>query len=53
MQAPQITFIVLATIGGTVSLVNHGKPKGDYNFIAWLVAAGIEIGVLYWGGFFG
>lgn len=53
MNAPQIVFIVLIAISGTITLLSHGKPKGDYNFLTWMIAAAIELGVLYWGGFFG
>lgn len=52
MNAPQITMIVLIAIGGTITLLGHGSPKGTHNFFSWVFAAAIEIGILYWGGFF-
>jgi hypothetical protein len=52
MGTPQIIFIVLLAIGGTVTLLNHGKPRPDYSFPAWILAGFIEVGLLYWGGFF-
>jgi hypothetical protein len=53
MNAPQIIMIVLIAISGTVTLVNHGKPRENWNFGVWLFAAAVEIGLLIWGGFFG
>lgn len=53
MHAPQIIMIVLLSIGGTIALFNHGKPREPYHFGAWLIAASIKIGLLIWGGFFG
>jgi choline-glycine betaine transporter len=50
---PQIILIVLVAIAGTITLMNHGKPRPDYSFPAWILGAGIELGLLYWGGFFG
>lgn len=47
-----ITFIVLFAVSGTVTLIQHGKPKGEYNFWIWLIAFGIEFSLLYSAGFF-
>lgn len=52
MNTPQIIMIVLFIIGAIVTLINNGKPKGTYSFFGWVFAASIEIGILYWGGFF-
>jgi len=53
MDAPQIIYIVLVAISGTVYLMNNGKPMGKYNFPFWAVGAAVQIALLYWGGFFG
>lgn len=53
MGAPQIIMIVLFSISGTVTLLNHGKPKENYNFFMWILASVIELALLFWGGFFG
>lgn len=47
-----ITFIVLFAISGTVTLIQHGKDKGKYNFGVWLIAFSIELYLLLSGGFF-
>ena len=51
MGTPQIILIVLLAIGGTINLLHHGRIR-EYNFAYWLMAAAIEVGLLYWGGFF-
>lgn len=53
MGWPQITFIAMCAASFAISASHHGKPKG--NFSAWwsLTAIGIEVGLLYAGGFFG
>lgn len=53
MGTPQIIMIVLLASSGTVSLLKHGKPREGYNFWGWAVACAIQVGLLYWGGFFG
>lgn len=52
MGTPQIIMIVLLAISGTITLLNHGKEKPKYNFWVWLVGLGLNVGLLYWGGFF-
>lgn len=53
MKAPQITFIVLTALGLGITLSKHGQERRDkYNFFTSLISAGIEIGILIWGGFF-
>lgn len=52
MHWPQITVIVLLAISGTINLFSHGKPKGDYNFWAWLISFAIWMILLINGGFF-
>lgn len=54
MNAPQIIWIVLATISGTIHLINHGKPMNvTYSFFGWIYRFVIFGGLLVWGGFFG
>ncbi|MCT8281776.1 hypothetical protein [Xanthomonas translucens] len=54
MNAPQIIWIVLTTVGLTFSLIKDGRPEtGKHNFIAHLIATAIMAALLWWGGFFG
>ncbi len=53
MEAPQIVMIVLLVISGTVTLLNHNKPRQDWNFWHWTISATIWTTVLWWGNFFG
>lgn len=49
----QITYIVLMCLSLGISLKEHGEPKTGYNnFWTSLLAVGIQIGILYMGGFF-
>ena len=52
MGAPQIIWIILTAIGLLLVANQHGKERGKNNFWASLLAAGISIGLLIWGGFF-
>jgi hypothetical protein len=53
MGTPQIILIVLVAMSGTVILINHGKPRPNFNFPIWAAAAAVQFGLMYWGGFFG
>ncbi|WP_369913907.1 hypothetical protein AB8810_12830 [Xanthomonas sp. NCPPB 3005] len=54
MNAPQIIWIVLATVGLTHSLVKDGQPQtGNHNFATDLFATTVVALLLWWGGFFG
>lgn len=53
MGAPQIIFIVLTAMSAGIVMTKHGKPRDDYHFGHWIFAAAIQLGLLYWGGFFG
>ena len=54
MGWPQIVWIALSAIGIGIALVKHGKPrKSYYNFWVTLISLGLEVLVLYNGGFFG
>lgn len=52
MHAPQIIYIVLVGIGLLITAAKHGEPKGDYNIGVQIIADGLMIGLLIWGGFF-
>lgn len=52
MHTPQIIYIVLISIGLLTSANEHGKPRTPNNFWAQLLASGIGIALLIWGGFF-
>jgi len=49
---PQYTFLALLVFAAGINLAKHGDDHPDYNFWTWLIAAGIEMFVLYQGGFF-
>lgn len=53
MHWPQITMIVLFAIAGTVSIIEHGKPKGNYNMFVMGFSIALELFILIQGGFFG
>lgn len=54
MGWPQIVWIVLSAMGVTIALVKHGKPReSNYNFWVTLISLGIEMLILWKGGFFG
>lgn len=54
MGVPQIIMTIMFTINLAVSLVLHGEIKEEkVNFFAVLITSAIEVGILYWGGFFG
>ena len=54
MSTAAIVLLVLTAISGGITLEQHGKPKtGNTNIWTWLFSAGIQMGILYWGGFFG
>lgn len=53
MNGAQITWLILNLIGLGVELAKHGEYKKDkHNFWVSLIALGIEVAILKWGGFF-
>lgn len=53
MEAPQIVYIVLASMSLGIHLVKHGEDRNKkYDFWGELIGSGIIISILYWGGFF-
>ena len=50
---PQIIICILYITNLGMYAINHGKPReGNYNFWAGLIATGINVALLTWGGFF-
>ncbi len=53
LRWPQVTMIVVLSIGLYTELVRHGEPEtGRHNFWAYLFGVVIEIIILKAGGFF-
>lgn len=53
MKAPQIIMIVILSLNVLRNLERHGETKcTEYHFGVSLFAAALEVGLLYWGGFF-
>lgn len=53
MGTPQIVMIVLYAISIGITMQKHGKPKeGTESLWLSLFAVGINVAILYWGGFF-
>lgn len=54
MGIPQIIYLALTFIVLLVSANLHGKSKGvTVNLFMALIVHALNIGLLYWGGFFG
>lgn len=54
MGVPQIIVIVLYALGIGIAMCKHGEARTDkYNFFTALISTAINIGLLWWGGFFG
>lgn len=52
MNGAQISMIVLLAMGSGIALAKNGEPNtGKYSIIRTLIAQGILISILYWGGF--
>lgn len=49
---PQIIYLVLVIITLPLLVVLHGHSRSDYNFWSELTSMAIQVGLLYWGGFF-
>ena len=53
MGIPQIIYLLLLFAGLGVSLARHGSPREvKENFYYSLVGVCIQIGLLWWGGYF-
>jgi hypothetical protein len=54
MHWPQITMIVLLSLGAGMHIMKHGEPRTEkYNMFYQFVGIGITVTLLYFGGFFG
>lgn len=54
MHAPQIIMLALYAMSLGTYLANHGKPMDrKYNFWSALLSSGIQVALMWWGGFFG
>jgi hypothetical protein len=52
MNAPQIVMIVILALGVGISMEQHGRPKtGTENCVITIIATGIMVALMYWGGF--
>jgi hypothetical protein len=50
---PQMIIRILYITNLGIYAIQHGEPReGNYNFWAGLVATGINVALLKWGGFF-
>lgn len=50
---PQITYIVISTLGIGISIAQHGKPRSNENAFTTIIASCIAYALMYAGGFFG
>lgn len=51
-MAPQIILVSLTFGGFVFSCVNHGERAPNHNAGVSAIVIAIELGLLYWGGFF-
>lgn len=53
LGVPQIIMCILYITNLGIYAIQHGEPRGgNYNFWAGLIATGINVALLKWGGFF-
>jgi len=52
MGAPQIIFIVIASIELLVHAIKHGEIR-EFNISMRIIDTTLMVGLLFWGGFFG
>jgi hypothetical protein len=53
MGTPQIIVICLMAAEVGLVLAKNGEPRtGKYSFITTLIATGLNVWLLHWGGFF-
>jgi hypothetical protein len=50
---PQGIVLTLLFLEVCIHMSKNGEPRGNYNAGARLFDAGLTVGLLYWGGFFG
>jgi hypothetical protein len=50
---PQLIFLALIVLNLGIVMAKNGQPRsGKHSFVANLIADGLLLGLLYWGGFF-
>lgn len=52
LEWPQVTVLACMVLACAIQLVEHGKPRGVYNFPLALFCYAIEFFILWQGGFF-
>lgn len=53
MGMPEIIILAIYGLNVVFAISNHGKVRvGKYNGFVTLALLALEIGLLYWGGFF-
>ena len=53
MGIPQVVYLVLIALSLGISISDHGKVRvKQENCVTSIIAAAIQLAVLYWGGFF-
>ena len=53
IHAPQLIFIILASVSVTVHLAKHGQPQSPPSFPMTLMNVGLTTALPWWGRFFG
>lgn len=54
LEAPQLIMLGLMVLGLVFTATVHGRPKtGKHDVWVLLVSTGIQIWLMWWGGFFG
>lgn len=53
MHTPQITMIVLMSLGVGIALARHSKPRSTHNAYFKIIDMCLLAWILYCGGFFG
>jgi hypothetical protein len=52
MSTPAIIVIILLAMGFGLHTAKHGEPRSDFHAGWYLFGAAVNVGLLYWGGFF-
>lgn len=53
MSIPAMIYLALTFLGLGIHLAKHGQKRSqEWNFLGALIANGLIICLLYWGGFF-
>lgn len=52
MEAPQLIVLLMSAMAWGIVLVKNGESQGEYNIFNHTLGLAIQLGLLYWGGFF-